>query len=52
MPLMSSSVEIVNVKTFKNILTDKFGREDIKLNPMEFPQLSQKELKEAGKSFP
>ena len=52
-PLMDSNGEIVLVKAFlvENILTDKIGREEVKLNPRDFPHLSQETFQDAGKPF-
>ena len=53
-PLMSSSGEQINVKALsvEGILAGKKGREQLKLNPKEFPHVPVDKLKKAGKSLP
>ena len=53
-PLVDSKGETVFVKAYsvESILTEKTGRNHVKLNQIDFPCFSKEVLQEAGKSLP
>ena len=53
-PLVDYKEEIILVKahTVESILTEKTGRNQVKLNQNDFPRFSKEVMQEAGKSLP
>ena len=51
---MDSNRRIVNVKPFsvESILTEQIVRDEVKLNPKDFPCISKEDLQEAGEPLP
>ena len=54
MPLVESNGENVYIKAFSinTILNNKVGRDNINLNPRDFPHLTKEDLQEAVKPLP
>merc|ERR1712089_88188 len=53
-PLQEINGDTVVIRAFAvdSILSEKIGREKVKLNPEDFPHLTKQELQEASKSLP
>merc|ERR1711867_111493 len=53
-PLQEINGDTVVIRAFAvdSILSEKIGRERVKLNPDDFPHLTKEELQEASKSLP